>query len=367
MIHRATASILPLCIATLTGQSVLHVGPGQPFADIQSAINAAQPGDVVLVAAGTYPAFNLSQSVILRADPVGASVEAANLSTTPGVSGVIEGITFWSHYIFTPINVLQTTLSMSNCSLTNELVLTNASVNLSNCFVNGHNFFISDSVEVHGNSVLTATQTAFSNWTSIGTTNAISVCDSSFLHLNSCQITTFSSGSFASGACLYMSTSGSAILSDCTLITTYYGLGSIQGLASSQIVVDRTTMSPPSAIPLQNRPLVSISTMSSLQRGVTFSVIVRTLPGGLAGMSLNTSITGPTPSGLLAEFDWGIVLAAPVVSLGFADNAGQFLSTIQVPNNPGLLHQPAWFCGWGVTSSNLVPIELSVPALAIVQ
>lgn len=43
-----------LAVPFATAQQTLVVGPGQPFANIQSAIAAAAPGDTVLVTAGTY-------------------------------------------------------------------------------------------------------------------------------------------------------------------------------------------------------------------------------------------------------------------------------------------------------------------------
>ena len=52
-----------------TAQSKLQVGPGG-YADIQATIDAATPGDVVVVAPGTYPSIGLHKGLPIRAPSV---------------------------------------------------------------------------------------------------------------------------------------------------------------------------------------------------------------------------------------------------------------------------------------------------------
>ncbi len=60
---RRCASLVGLALASavpaLHAGNVHRVGPGQPFADVQAAVNAAGNGDLVLVEPGTYPAFEV--------------------------------------------------------------------------------------------------------------------------------------------------------------------------------------------------------------------------------------------------------------------------------------------------------------------
>lgn len=68
--------VVPLLAASLAAQTVHRVGASQPFATIQDAIDAAAPGDIVAVDAGTYPAFTLNKGLTIRAEPTGAVVQA---------------------------------------------------------------------------------------------------------------------------------------------------------------------------------------------------------------------------------------------------------------------------------------------------
>ena len=53
---RRSLSIL-LCLAVIDLSAQLHIGPGQPHPNIQSAAAVAQPGDTIYVHAGTYAAY----------------------------------------------------------------------------------------------------------------------------------------------------------------------------------------------------------------------------------------------------------------------------------------------------------------------
>ena len=72
--HCATRILFGLVTtATLAAQQTLHVGPGQPFADIQAAISASSPGDTIAVRTlglnVSYPPFSVTHSLTIRTEP----------------------------------------------------------------------------------------------------------------------------------------------------------------------------------------------------------------------------------------------------------------------------------------------------------
>ena len=83
----AFAFLLGVAIGIAPAQRVWVVatqpGPGVDFTDIQSAVNAAADGDLVLVHAGTYPGFTIRQkSLVVEGDGPGA----VSLSTSATVA-----------------------------------------------------------------------------------------------------------------------------------------------------------------------------------------------------------------------------------------------------------------------------------------
>ncbi|MCC6673037.1 MAG: hypothetical protein IT458_18375 [Planctomycetes bacterium] len=66
--------------------AVLRVGPGRAFATIQPAIDAAAHGDLILVDAGTYPAFAVDgKSVAILADQPGTPFEVLLQQGAPAI------------------------------------------------------------------------------------------------------------------------------------------------------------------------------------------------------------------------------------------------------------------------------------------
>ncbi|MFK7741030.1 MAG: hypothetical protein AB8H80_11980 [Planctomycetota bacterium] len=62
-----TAAAHLLATSELTAQATLTIGPGQQFADVQAAVDSAQPGDELLVEPGVYGNLALPRGLTLRA------------------------------------------------------------------------------------------------------------------------------------------------------------------------------------------------------------------------------------------------------------------------------------------------------------
>lgn len=85
------AAVPLLCAAQTTGQQVLVVDPTNPgaFSALQPAIDAAQPGDTVLVRAGTYGEATVSKALALLADGEQVSFDKLSITATPLGSAVL--------------------------------------------------------------------------------------------------------------------------------------------------------------------------------------------------------------------------------------------------------------------------------------
>ncbi|MBL8695067.1 MAG: hypothetical protein JNJ88_13315 [Planctomycetes bacterium] len=100
-----------------SAQQVLVVddtpGPGVNFTSLQAAHDAAAPGDILLVKAGTYPSLIISKGLTVTAD-TGALVNVSTLAFGLGV--VVSNIPLGQSVVLREIHVQNQAFSITNCS-----------------------------------------------------------------------------------------------------------------------------------------------------------------------------------------------------------------------------------------------------------
>ncbi len=148
---RILALTLVLLLApSLAAQSVLLVGPGG-FAQIQTAINAAANGDVIVVQSGTYQPFTLAKNLTITAAP-GATVDVVSTISAltllqPPHQARLVGLRFRSLFPVVPhlVRVMGGIVAISDCSIDTgsqtptypALLVQNAHVAMQRCAIFG--------------------------------------------------------------------------------------------------------------------------------------------------------------------------------------------------------------------------------------
>jgi len=131
-------------VASLPSQQVHMVGPGN-IPDISMAIAAAAPGDVILVAPGTYTAFNLPIGVTIRASIPGSVTIDPNTTILFGqVFNIPSGET--AHLVglnLARCNLNQGKVTFDQCTIqwpASALVVSGGSCHLQSCVVMAEDF-----------------------------------------------------------------------------------------------------------------------------------------------------------------------------------------------------------------------------------
>lgn len=89
--------VLALSTALPVAADVVRVGPGQPFRDLQPAVDAALPGDVLLVDSGQYSGFTIASKELSIVAERGATVDVAGAVTVRDLAAgrlvLLQGLT----------------------------------------------------------------------------------------------------------------------------------------------------------------------------------------------------------------------------------------------------------------------------------
>lgn len=385
---------LPCSIALLTAaltstagaQTVHVVGPGG-FPQIQPAINAASPGDVVVVQAGTYDAFTLTKDLTLTAAP-GAVVDvqtttiftnSVTIVQPPGMA-TVTGLRFRTLlYAAAQTRVLGGTVHFADCAFESSpgfmpalpaLVVQNANVALQRCVVLGGGVPTTtgggsgagcNAMTVDSGTVA-ATDSLFLggniHWDFLGHGGHAIAASAADVHLANCIVIGGGNDPLISyhvpGSGVHVEAGSRVWLADCQVVggdgRTVGGGAAVENLGTTPVVVARSTLlggpgAPigPSVIgPLTTGPLLGLSgTTAPITLGAAWTVGYRAAPATPV-LVLASERIEPSSSPLVAEPVWLPTNAFVVAAAGVTDASGVVAFAFAVPPTPSLLHA-SWF------------------------
>ena len=412
--HRASSLGVRCCFtATLAGSGlaqVVHtVGPGG-FPQIQNAIAAANPGDIVVVQAGSYLAFTLNKDLTVTAAPAATvDIVASNplqSSVTllqPPTMAKVAGLRFLTLPLFgaSQVRVLGGTVHCADCVFEGApttmnappaLVVQNAEVALQRCIVLGGGAQTTiaggSGAGCDGMTVDTATVAAVDSvflggnihWDFLGHGGHAIVAQAADLHLANCIAIGGGNDPLipyhAPGNGLRIASTSRVWVADCLIRggngRTVAGGAALHNLGATAVVEARSQFlggpgSPvgPSVIgPLVTGPLLGLlGATPAIPLGAGWTVGYLAAPGTpvlvIASDRLATSLTP-----LLAEPAWMPATAMLVAGAGVTDPTGALPFTFAVPPNPALLHAPCFV--QGIAGSTL-PLRAAPPVGGVVR
>lgn len=386
-----TMAMFCFCLITapVAAQSVLLVGPGQPYADIQSAIQAAVPNDVVLIAAGTYAPFTLDKPITLRTAVPGAAVfvdasqwVAVALPNTG--RALIDGLHFLGHVGVSAPSGASTggALSLVDVTVESGTTVTDADLALTNCTMVGPATINLGypGIELFGTAHLSTTgSTIHGAHTSsflLGGA-AVDVADQAQAHLSSCVLLggeSLSHFSALGAPGLNTRMQGRAWLVDCdvsgSLAAGIPPQSAIRNVSTEPVLIERCTLTAGQFAPVtigvvQSHLLLGIATPNTVvSPGGVVQVDYHTQPGLFVASHVGFTIQAAASHPLLAEPEWGMFGSSLFLGFLTPDPQGVASLVVPVPNLPGLAHLPLWFSGWTAVG---LPVEVAPLANVILR
>ena len=410
MLRFALAPSFLLLEGALFAQAVLNVGPGG-FAQIQTAINAAANGDVIVIQTGTYQPFTLTKDLTLTAAP-GAAVEvlspvspfAGPTIVQPNSLATLTGLRFRAPVLAivpSDVRVLGGTVHFADCVFESSrttliappgLLVQDANVALQRCLVFGGGI---DGTVLPGSGAgsdglaavhakVAAVDCAFFggnlgwDWTGHGGHGVL--VDDSDVHLANCLAVGGSNDGinpgWPPGDGVHIATPSHVWLADCDLHGGV-GHGHVGGAglantgggaaneARSTFVGGPGVPAGPAVIgPLATSALLGfIGTTPPVVLGTTWTIVHRTAPGTPV-LALWSGALAPAVLPLVDEPAWLPASAFAAAGAGVTDASGQLVFTFAVPANPTLLHAPVFVQSF---AGAVLPLAASPPVGGVIR
>jgi hypothetical protein len=361
------ASLSVVIVSPLPAQTVHHVG-AFGFATIQAAIQAASPGDVVLVDAGLHAAFTLDKGLtVVGSATGGTSILSFGNTAVPVIDVPAGQIAHLVQMQFTTMRIVGGHVTIDRCSFTGarpRLNITNAVAHLQRCSVipTGNTVGAPDStVFVHDAEVFASDCTIHglpgSPFGAPGTAIAINLSTFHGSHM------TVAAGTFASTfavPALVADAASTVLLSDSVLSTTS---GPCPVVATNGRMA-RCTLTP-NCSPLPVLPMLGAARTfaNPLQLGLPFSIDFHGDPNGLV---LPWAALDLVPANV--PFLSGALLIDPTTAFSagllVADPNGLATGTWSIPSAPVLQHRTLWFQAFAGVS---LPLASSVACGGVIR
>lgn len=381
--HCATRILFGLvATATLAAQQTLHVGPGQPFADIQAAISASSPGDTIAVrklgSNASYPPFSVTHSLTIRTEPPAPDLQSQAIGQLFTIALGAGDQVHLQDLRFLQDPYVQSTITgglveMERVTLTIAiagpvypysvlLAATQSSVILRGCMQrNGVTEFDQCAVagvdcDLVGASIFNAIPTPVLD------------LQRSTAYLSHCTVRSIYPYGGAPGIVLGNSRLD---LVDCQIA----GQASppYNPVPSPSIVVDAASLARQHRCTFDSgtgsgtgivgvvQPFVHLgATMpeAGLLLGGSMTAQFRAEPFDPVFVMASFAIAPPSPAPLVEPEQWGFAAQGFVVGVQSADAAGDATYGISIPNQPALRGVGIWLMG---VSGSSVPLRMSVP------
>lgn len=374
---RWPVALLLVSIEPAAAQGVHHVGPGY-HATIQAAVNAAAAGDVVLVAAGAYPAFTVDKPLTITAAPaafvqvVAAAVVAITLQPMErvhfaGLAMLVDAVTQTGGITSYERCTLRTVLgvrveggmtamrwSVAEATLGDGVQLQDAHLHASDCSFRtlaGHATTVGHGAVRHAGTgtVQLAQCTLFGAWP----WTAAQPWPAAALH------------------CAGSSANARLWLSDSMLVAGTVPPGFVgpavaaapTATSTANVRLHRCAVLGGVLGTVATGPVVGVSTPVDLQIGAPFAATMRGEPGHLLLFYAGHEILGPFGIFEVEQPALGFFGTA-ILGVVAADASGRATFPFTVPNQPALRHLTTWWRGLDVS---VFPWQATPAFVTVVQ